>query len=268
MSKDYIDAVASLNEECMNQACDLLLLNQHDDDHNGADKDSCVETNMGGGITITAEDQLLELYSKCDEAMKVIRKQQPASGAGAAGGVLASGFPGAPSLNGSMPAPRMAPRGPLPKLMNMNKLPGLVGNSKQGVIPLRRTALNKPGINLHSKHQQQQQQQQHQSRGLGSSLGSDSHPAASASSTERFHSKKQRLSPTPPDSDPTAPPPSALDFLAKLNKETPSSSTSGGDKKTSTAPSNQTDDSGSGSKPSDPGKRKNPPRGLQKQASG
>jgi len=159
ISAEYIEAIGVLNEGALNQACELALDN----------------TNLD-------VEPLLELFHKCDEALKVIKKQQPTVPTPA---VM---HPGAPSLNA-----RAAPRGSLTKLNSKKAI------AAKGVIPMRRTTLNKPkGPNRLARERRD---------GDFSSC------------------KKARLS--PPTVDPQAPPPSALNFLAKLNKDSKAENTKG-----------------------------------------
>jgi hypothetical protein len=161
ISAEYIEAIHVLNEGTLNQACDLLL----DDTH-------------------LEEEKILELYCKCEDALKVIQKQQPI--------VPSSPMmlpPGAPNLN----APRIiaAAQRSLPKL-NKKSL-SLVASSSKGVIPMRRTSLLKNPSNRLVRERSE--------------------------GDAPFHeNKKARVSPPAPDGV-MAPPPSALNFLAKLNKD-------------------------------------------------
>lgn len=168
ISAEYIDAIHLLNESTLNNACEILL-----DDTNSDD------------------EKLLELYYKCEDALKVIQKQQPT--------VPSSPMlpPGAPNLN----APRTTapPQRSLPKL---NKKTLSMAASSKGVIPMRRTALNKPSLSkLPSKPQPKARERER-------SEGDVPFP----------ENKKARLSPPLPGGA-TAPPPNALNFLAKLNKD-------------------------------------------------
>jgi hypothetical protein len=154
ISAEYMEAIHILNENTLNQACDWLL-----DD------------------TFMEADKLLETYHKCENALKVIQKQQPTP---SSPGALP---PGAPNLNApSMRAPQH--RGSLPKLAIKKSI------AKGGVMPMRRTVMTKPGGRITRER--------------------------SDSDVDLGPNKKARVSPPLPQQ---APPPSALNFLAKLNKD-------------------------------------------------
>lgn len=185
ISAEYIEAIQTLNENTLSQACKWLL------DENDTE----------------APDRILEAYFRCESALKVIRKNQPAANSSSPSSSLP---PGVPNLNAPNLGSRIASRG------SLQKMAGLAGKkhmaiNKGGVIPIRRTAMNKPvgrkiesdvhnqsshGLQVQHHHSTQQVQAQHL----------------------QHVAKKARMSPPIPD-NPEAPPQAALSFLKKLNKD-------------------------------------------------
>merc|ERR1712071_229926 len=96
LSKEYLEAVSVLSEDTMNRACHLLM-KAYDSDADIADAESSANTNSKEDRTekkpktaigddddkgtISVEDQLLEMYHNCQEALAVIRKHQPVGAA-------------------------------------------------------------------------------------------------------------------------------------------------------------------------------------------
>jgi hypothetical protein len=102
---EYLDAINVLNENTLNQACELVLLDNDD--------------------AASSANKLLEVYHKCESAFSVVQKQTYPSplpsltGISSASGVI---------VNSGM-AP--APRGTLNKKLSTI-------NNKHGVIPMRK----------------------------------------------------------------------------------------------------------------------------------
>jgi len=157
---------------------------------------------------VEADEKILEAYYKCESALKIIQKQQPAMSSLTASPVpLPPGAPNLNVLNGrsslqqtpvpQSQAPGQAPhRGSLPKLTSLTASKKPI--AKGGVIPMRRTAMPKPRSTMRTE---------------GSS---------DDSTAGQPMSKKARLAASPattPSENPRAPPQSALNFLAKLNKD-------------------------------------------------
>ncbi|KAG7358343.1 hypothetical protein IV203_014931 [Nitzschia inconspicua] len=236
LSKEYLQAVQTLNESNMTRACELLLSSVHECDEgtSNGEGDNAETKSDDAQQVQSISQQLRDMYFQAEESMQVIRTQQSQT---------PNLLPGAPSLSG--PPGRILPRtaGVVSNPLLKNKPTSLAqlakpvaGHSlKSGVFPIRRTG--KP-IHMHHHHhnssqghhphpqQQQQQQHTHHKRTLSESKG-----------VAPLASKKQRISPalsgatasTTPhvESSPTSagggvapPPPSALSFLAKLNKKT------------------------------------------------
>ena len=259
VTPEYMEAVHILNESTMSQACDLLL-SERDYQEKG-----------DGSMEVSDQEKLLELYNKCYDAWKVIEKQQA---------TVSATLPGAPSLLAPPPAPRLgAPvtaavgaiggttagnRGvsTLPKLKQKTVVAG-----KQGIIPPMRargsltrgssitgTIPPKPpgkrALEREKSDSSLRDDASHNSAGSGGSSSINNSGGHNVTS-----SKKARLSP-PLLKDVKAPPPSALNFLAKLNQDPK-------DKKQQQQQlqqQQQQQTQATPESPSQPERRKNPPR--------
>jgi hypothetical protein len=217
LSKEYLQAVQTLNEASMNQACELLLSSIHCDRNRSNEEDKTAQLE---DAPKSVSEQLKEMYLRAEEAQQVIRTQQPKV------------MPGAPSLSGPSGG-RILPRtGTLgaaikskPTSLAQLAKPVAGHSLKSGVFPVRRTG--KPSLHHHHMHHHHNH---HPAQG-GQHKRTISEPrgAAAAAAAAVVTNKKQRVSPLPPAAAPqptmttelqaTAPPPSALSFLAKLNKK-------------------------------------------------
>jgi hypothetical protein len=188
-TSEYVEAVQTLNESALKQACEWLI----------DDLDS------------EADEKILGMYYKCESALKIIQKQQPAFSALTASPVPLPGAPNLNLLNGS--------QSQLPKLASLTstKKGGAV-IAKGGVIPMRRTAMPKPG-----------------GRPRTEATSASSDLDLLSSSTSQPLSKKARVAQSSATDNPRAPPTAALKFLAKLNKDGNSSGNSGNGKAPSPA---------------------------------
>jgi hypothetical protein len=223
MSPEYMESIHVLNENTLNEACDLLL-----DD------------------TDDSSSKLLELYYKCESAYEVIRKQQPQA--------IMKLPPGAPNLNAPAPASRVAPSArPLPKLHKKNSLLGSIAGNKPGVSSLtmpaamRRGVMNvngKPPPSLTKPSNGRLVRERSEAESIDSSA-SNKKPRMSSSSNSSSNSSYQQQQET------STPPPFALNFLAKLNK-------GGGDNPSSN--NNTKPEQQAPPEPPSPPKRKNPAR--------
>jgi hypothetical protein len=250
-SKEYLQAVQTLNEATMTHACELLLSSMSVD----AEEKSSGNGEEGKQETDTLQpssvsQQLQDMYFKAEEALQVIRTHEP---------IHSNTMPNVPSLSG--PAGRILPRtgGLNPTNPTINKPTSLAqlakpvaGHSlKSGVFPVRRTI--KPSMHHHLHHHHHHHHtstttntpttaaQVNTKRTLNELRGTTA-ATISAGLVSHSMTKKPRLSslpslPTPqalsdttttllsssssPSSISTAeaPPPSALSFLAKLNKK-------------------------------------------------
>ena len=233
LSPEYMEAMQTMNETNMANACELLL-SERDYEQPKADGNGS-ESGEKSDL-----DKLLEFYAKCQRGMKAIEKQVASA--------PTSGMPQAPSLGsrggaGGPPGSRGGP--PPPKLKQKS---GAATTSKQGVIPMRRTTHMNHRTGVAQKRNGMERDLSHTSlasagggsgssggggasmtpssasgnkRGLErqpshSSLGGDD---SSVSSHASNSAKKARLSPPTTGKDVKTPPQNALSFLAKLNKD-------------------------------------------------
>jgi hypothetical protein len=205
MTPEYVEAIHIMNESTMAQACDLLL---SDRDYQESKQGN------GGDVEPSDQDKLLELFSKCETALKVISKQQTTLS----------------SLSvGSMPgAPALAP--PLARGASAPRVAGVPKQLKQGIVPMRRTvnrttqaATIIPGAN--NKPVKRPMERERSDSSLRDDAGASSQQSSSTSSQQSSANKKLKVSPTASKSvlatskSVLAPPPGALNFLAKLNKD-------------------------------------------------
>ena len=209
MTPEYMEAIHIMNESTMVQACDLLLSER--------DYEESKEGNGGDDDEPSDQDKLLELFSKCKTALKVISKQQVTISSLSIGGM-----PGAPALaplaRGVSVPLRVAGA---PKQLKQKT------TSKQGIVPMRRTvnrtaqtqaaAAVIPGsINKLVKRPLERERSDSSIRDdTGASIQQSSSTSSQQSSSTN---KKFKVSPTASQNI-FAPPPGALNFLAKLNKD-------------------------------------------------
>lgn len=204
MSSEYSEALKTLDESVMRQVCESLS------------KDD-------GAEDAEPLDDLLEVYYKCETAWKVIKKQQRTYGVpGTSAPLMPRAAPNlmslAPQLGAA--APSMARRGSLSSMPTKKST-----HSKEGVIPLRRTAaMMKP-------------------------------PSAAAAAIN----KKARTNfpgdpPQVVDANPQAPPPAALNFLARLNHDVDNSASDSGE------------ESSASKSTSSSAVKRNPPRGQHRKS--
>lgn len=216
ITSDYIEAVQTLNETTMKQACEWLL-----DDGD-----------------MEADEKILDLYYKCSSALKVIQKQQPSSMP------LPPGPPNLSSLSngGRSSIISLTPtsQSQAPASTHAHHRGSLTGTSKLmpiakgGVLPMRRTAMAAKPRNR--------------------TEGSSDDLTALATAGQPL-SKKARLAGNAAaavldtnNSAPSAraPPPAALNFLAKLNKDV------GANNSNSSGGNTGTNDNGGGKAPNSP----------------
>jgi hypothetical protein len=160
-SKEYLQAVQTLNESSMRHACELLLSSMRDvtmEESNGNDdEEGTQETDI---VQLSSVSQRLQdMYFKAEDALQVVRTHQPILSSSKSNNNVVN----VPSLSG--PAGRILPRtGNLHStITTMNKPTSLAqlakpvaGHSlKSGVFPIRRTV--KP-----SMHHLKQSHHQHQ----------------------------------------------------------------------------------------------------------
>jgi hypothetical protein len=189
---EFIAALHVMNEATMENACLLLLSERDYDEKEGGNNNSNEEP--------SDHDKLWDIYYKCANAAAIIKKQQPTEPQ------TPNSIPGAPSL--PPPLKRgVGGVGGVPKLK-----PG-IGN-KPGVIPMRRTT--------HLQHKGSTPGAASLKRGIERDQSYVPDGDASPASTERSagsSSKKPRQSPPTTLKQVSTPPASALNFLAKLNKD-------------------------------------------------
>jgi hypothetical protein len=185
---EYLDAINVLNENTLNQACELVLLENDD--------------------TASSASKLLEVYHKCQSAFSVVQKQTYPSALPSLTGIS--------SASGIIVNSAMAPRSTLNKKLSIN-------NNKHGVIPMRgRKSLpqhqrrdrsdstDKSELPSAKKSRLHASSDPHQRRDRSDSNDKSELPSAKKS---RLHASSD---PGPAPSE--SPPPNAVNFLAKLNK--------------------------------------------------
>jgi hypothetical protein len=206
---EYMEAIHILNESTMIQACDLVLSERDYQEGNGDDNDDDEPSD---------QDKLLELFSKCKSALKVISKhqqqQQATLSSLSIGGNSSMLMPGTPlslapplSRGTTTTVPRVNTGGVTKQLKQKT-------SSKQGLVPMRRT-VKRP------------LERDRSDGGPDSSLredaggGGDTLTTTSSSSPHQQSSNSHKKSKVSPTASKTilAPPPGALNFLAKLNKD-------------------------------------------------
>jgi hypothetical protein len=238
LSPEYMEAMQIMNEANMSYACELLLSERDFDDSTKSAKTDTDTTAVAGADQDNDKKsdytKLLELYSKCQSAMKVITKTVANTAS------LTVPIPSAPLL--VAPASRSGVGGPrlagLPKLKQKAGVGAAVtaASSKQGVVPLRRgmnmsmTNVNRttttaapPGSSSLKPSMPMKRPMERETS--HSSVATEDSGAGGVGATANS-AKKARLSPTTTSNDVMAPPPSALNFLARLNKDAGSSNNS------------------------------------------
>lgn len=255
LSKDYLEAVSVLNEDTMNRACQLLMKAYDSDNNTDADTESITLTSTQtskkqGTISISnsiihneapVEDQLLEMYYKCQESLTVIRKHKqqplhpPLGSAGSSSGSLPGKGnnatkhkkgknlhhmmlpPGAPSLNGLKKRTVMTSKhGIHPSHKTTSSVIGLgVGALKQkGMMSMKRmSSLNINALNSTNTFNKATLN----STSISSTTAA--HGKAMLSGRGRSTSPPQSFSRGEDSASASAPPPSVLSFLAKLNRD-------------------------------------------------
>jgi hypothetical protein len=226
-----MEAIHIMNESTMVQACDLLLSERdyQQTQGNGGDNDDDEEP--------SDQDKLLELFSKCKTALKVISKQQATLSS--LSNTNSSMMPGAPNLGAPLPLSRGTST--TPRVVGIPKLKPKTSSSKQGMVPMRRTVnrtaqaqaqagtiipgpINKP-IKRPLERERSDESALRDDVGAGASSSPQQSSNSSTPSTQQqqrqsssSNHKKLKVSPTASRSL-LAPPPGALNFLAKLNKD-------------------------------------------------
>jgi hypothetical protein len=158
-SKAYLQAVQTLNESSMRQACELLLSQMHGvpmEESNGNDKEGGKPDTDIVQLSSVSQ-QLQDMYFKAEDALQVVRTHQPILSSSNSNNNVVN----VPSLSG--PAGRILPRtGNLHSTITpMNKPTSLAqlakpvaGHSlKSGVFPIRRTV--KPSMHHHKQSHHQ-----------------------------------------------------------------------------------------------------------------
>ena len=217
LTPEYMEAMQIMTERNMSQACEWLLSERDYDDETNGKNNSINDGDESTDSSGEKSDQtkLLEFFGRCQHAMKAIEKQ-------VANTPLSPVLPSAPSL---APSSRVGgvgaqSRGSLPKLKQ--KAGGVMaGSSKQGVIPMRARTTANHMMNRTAATGGGGQPQSAMKRGMEreASLSSLGDEGSVSSSGDNVSNKKARLSPPTTGKDVKAPPPSALNFLAKLNKD-------------------------------------------------
>jgi hypothetical protein len=218
ISKEYLEAVSVLNEDTMNRACHLLMSAYDSDDANAessappsgkSKKKAKGAASRDDGSDDNAKEQLLEMYYKCQESLTVIRKQQmlPPALAIAGNGNKKTG------TNKMLPKRTVmtSKHGIHPSHKTTSSAIGLgVGALKQkGMMPMamkRMASLNKLGGPASMNK-------------LGGAAKTVAGNAANASFSGRGRSISPPQSSLRGEDSASAPPPSALSFLAKLNRD-------------------------------------------------
>lgn len=220
LSPEYMEAMHIMNESNMAEACELLLSERdYEDDANFSGNSSSNSETPNGNGEKSDQTKLLEFFGRCQHAMKAIEKQ-------VANTPLSPLMPSAPSLAPSRGAGSQSHRGSLPKL---KQKPGVATSSKQGVIPMRRTTphmMNRTAAGGQTNMKRGIERETSLSSLGGGSIGGgggggggdDAASYSSVGSGDNAN-KKARLSPPTAGKEVKAPPPSALNFLAKLNKD-------------------------------------------------
>ena len=213
-SSQYLDAINVLCENTMAEACALCLAPPED------------STKNNGNVGKSNYQKLLEIEAKCRNAVKVIQKEAITPPPAASNMMLPPSMPTIPAARVNPAATKKATKGnnPTAKAL-MGKTASATGKP---VVPIRRGSLagargDRPVAGLGNHKRSLTQQQQLQRANSDESANAGNNP-----------NKKTKLTPFPPSknmmpgnnneasstgaSAGDAPPPSALDFLKKLNQ--------------------------------------------------
>jgi hypothetical protein len=195
---DFIVALQVMNEATMENACLLLLSERDYDEKEGGNNNN----NNNNNEEPSDHDKLWEIYSKCENAFSIIKKQQPTE-------------PQTPNLMTGAPSLPPPPKRGVGGVGGLLKQKPGIGN-KPGVIPMRRTThLQHKGTSTPGAASLK--------RGIERDQGyvpdGDAPPASAERSSAGSSSKKPRTSPPTTLRQVSTPPASALNFLAKLNKD-------------------------------------------------
>ena len=219
ISKEYLDAVAVMNEDTINRACYLLLKSYDSEDgsHTDAEAKNVTQSSskpntekpskINTESTKSVPDQLLEMYYKCQESLTVLRKQQSLPPGINLKGTKQSHHnkmlpPGAPSLNGTKKRTVMT--------------------SRHGIHPSHKTSSSAIGLAMAMKRKASLNNLK-----LGVTVNKATGLSAAAHGKAMLgHRGGRSISPTQSsaqrsgvdDSSSAAPPPAALSFLAKTTK--------------------------------------------------
>ena len=218
-----------MNEDTMNRACHLLLkaydsedgsaINAEASNSDHPNKKKGKEEASNGDSTKSAKDQLLEMYYKCQDSLAVIRKQHSILPSSTATITNNSSNNITNSINkGHHHHKMMLPSG-VPSLNGMKKR--TVMTSKHGIHPSHKISSSAIGLAMAMKRKASF------SNKLGGASGSTSSSIAAHGKAMLGH-RGRSVSPPQPSShlrgnedsgSSAAPPPSALSFLAKLNRD-------------------------------------------------
>ena len=235
VTKEYLEAVSLMNEDTMSRACRLLLMIYNDDEAtdsaNAEPSSSSMPTrtpahpskNRGhetpgqsynnDNDTIDIKDQLLGMYHTCQESLDVIYKQQllpDIESATIKASYNKKGMklpPVAPGLNGIKKRTIMTTKHvihPSHKVAATAITPGVGGLKQKGMMPMSMRRVS--SLKIVAK--------------------TSTSPAAQGKSMSRV-GRRRALSPTQSTlpchydsaSSSSAPPPNAVSFLAKLNRD-------------------------------------------------
>lgn len=234
-SSQYLDAINTLCEATMAEACALCLSESDYDSKSGANGDH--QGNNNNNNHKSDYDKLLEIEQKCRDAVKVIHKE-----AVVAPPPTSMLPPSLPNIPASRVNPAVAKKAGTATKGNNPTAKALVGSisktippsatSKTGAIPIRRGSLtsnaNRPPANKRSMVQQPLHRAESDESSIGSSSntsGANKRPRLGGPSPGSI--KNNNLHNNTPTSTTSShegavgdtPPPSALDFLKKLNQD-------------------------------------------------
>jgi hypothetical protein len=232
ISKEYLEAVSVLNEDTMNRACHLLLKAYDSDADTNAESSASTNqskkkgkepaTHGDGENEKPVKDQLLEMYYKCQESLTVIRKQQSLPPVGPPG----SAIPGSNTKKGTNHKKLLSG---VPSLNGMKKR--TVMTTKHGIHPSHKTTASAIGLGVGALKQKGMMPMAMKRMASINKIGgtvSSANATAKNTTTAAALGKAMLLSgrgrsTSPPQGEDSAssaaPPPSALSFLAKLNRD-------------------------------------------------
>jgi hypothetical protein len=245
-SAQYLDALNVLCEATMAEACSLLL----------SEKDYEGETNDRADYK-----KLLEIEKKCRDAVKVIHKEAPAAPA-----MMPPTMPTLPTNRSNNPTVKKAPGGGIKSIGNIPK--GVIGKSiapsvaakaanmtRRGSMTI--TGPSRPAPSLQGKRAMAQQL--HRAESDDSSVGSSGVGVKPANKKARLAAPSSTAAAGTEEMG-GAPPPSALNFLKKLNKDKAAPAPP----PETTRPSNSTSSSSSSKAESKPRKEKTKEKSKEK----